>query len=235
MSVKEGADCEITLHNVQIESNQAAPVLTLTKGTHVRLNCDGDSCFRGSSGSGSSIRLASGAIEVTGSGTEVLGIGSYEGGVPVSITDCAVLVSIQAVAAVGVGSMRGDTPVEMQNLAITLKCAGAAICGAGVLHGGKAEVRGTNIAMNTEMNGRNIVCIGTNGGTADCEIRNTELHLNCEGGSVTGVGNPNGGGKVYLRATSLTGAFRTGSWLYTGCSGSTARLEYVINDIKMNP
>lgn len=212
MSVKEGADCEITLHNVQIESNQAAPVLTLTKGTHVRLNCDGDSCFRGSSG-----------------------IGSYEGGVPVSITDCAVLVSIQAVAAVGVGSMRGDTSVEMQNLAITLKCAGAAICGAGVLHGGKAEVRDTNIAMNTEMNGRNIVCIGTNGGTADCEIRNTELHLNCEGGSVAGVGNPNGGGKVYLRATSLTGAFRTGSWLYTGCSGSTARLEYVINDIKLNP
>ena len=298
MSVREGAECEITLHNVQIEADQASPVLTLGKGAQVCLICDGDSSFRSSSGIyvpaesslrfagagrltvtaessyccgigssyeetfgeivvdmdgtlrvfsngekivgigggiGGSIRLTSGAVEVTGSGTEVLGIGSYEGGVPVSITDCAVLVSIQAVAAVGVGSMRGDTSVEMQNLAVTLKCAGAAICGAGVLHGGKAEIRCSNLAMNTEMNGRNIVCIGANGGTADCEIKNTELHLNCEGGSVTGVGNPSGGGKVYLRATSLTGAFRTGNWLYTGCSGSTARLEYVINDIKLNP
>ena len=297
LSVKEGAECEITLRNVRLESDQSIPILTLAKESSVRLVIEGDNLFScgginvpaGSklclSGAGrltvtsestycygigsipfepfgdirldmdgtlrvfvngektvgigggrsGTITASSGALEVICTGTDVVAVGSFDGDAPVCLHDCGLTVNIQSVAALCVGAIRGSAEVKLYNIAVDVNCSGASLCAIGTLGGSTAKVSMKNMTLKAEMNGRRIINVGSSGGEADCEVANAELTLNCEGGSVTGIGDPKGGGNVRLLNTMLAGAFRTGEPLFLGSPNGTYTLENSSNLLELNP
>ena len=47
------------------------------------------------------------------------------------------------------------------------------------------------------------LCFGTDGGSLDCSTLLTSTDFNCEGNSVTGIGDINGSGNINLRDSNL--------------------------------
>ena len=105
--------------------------------------------------------------------------------------------------AVGIGALKGNTNIEMQNYSLNITESGNNLCGIGVLSNGEGSIDVTGGTIECDIRGKNIVCLGSDYGALDCNVKNSNTIFYCEGNSVVGIGDMNGRGNVIIRDANL--------------------------------
>lgn len=157
----------------------------------------------GKNEAGTSIAVSSGELKISCSGNKCLGIGILEGGSNIDINNCACIIETSSPTAVGIGSLHGKTDILAAHYMFAFKMMGMALCAVGTIENGTGNILLDSGRIKTVMNGRTTNCLGTRKGCINCSIRNSAIDFQCEGASVSGVGDMKGDGDVEIVNTEV--------------------------------
>ncbi|MCD7740974.1 MAG: EAL domain-containing protein [Ruminococcus sp.] len=216
------------------ESGRSFGNIILSMNGKLNITASGEKCVAIGGGKNGSIKITSGDIKLSCFGGNCLGVGSVSDDTLIDIRDCKLSIDISSANAVGIGSYNGKANVSMCDIEYNCTCSGNRLCAIGTLDGKDAQIDIEHAQINVSMRGKNILCVGTSGGTTNCHTDNTKLNLYAEGGTVTGVGDKTGDGTVSLIDTDLIITFLTGNGF--GAGSPNGQLTYVrgSQDIKIN-
>ena len=185
-------------------------------------------------GYGGSVTISAGTIEVLVSSFYGVGIGSASGTVTVCLHDCTVDITANSTEAVCVGSLEGKADITMYDISFACVCTGNALCSVGALGKETAVIDLHDLKLATELRGRKIVNIGTEGSITECTIRNALIALYSEGSAVAGIGDRTGGGSLSVVDSELQLKFLTGSCHLLGSPNGSQEYVRVIKKISLN-
>lgn len=197
-----GCDCDHSFGNITIDMTGRLAV-----------NVNGERCIGiggGKNSEGNRIRIMGGDISVACSGGTCVGIGSFSGNALVEIADCGCNVSSSSNNAVAIGAVRGNADIDIRNFSIECSLAGNTQTAVGVITEGEGKIKMYSGRANITMRGRNLTCIGSRGGEVECAVDKSRITLYCEGNSVSGIGDMQGGGDVSIIDSDLSITFLTG-------------------------
>lgn len=180
------------------------------------------------------IRLLGGEINLTLSGSSCLCIGTADGGSIVDIEHCTVNLDVNAPDGIGIGSFHGNTDIAFKNCKLHQFLSGIEITGIGSNENGTGRVEFWGTTMNGKYMGRTVNCIGTRNGNTECRIRQSEVSLYSEGGTVTGIGDMVGAGNVIMEEVRLDIELKAGSALAYGTKSGVATYRQVDEALRVN-
>jgi hypothetical protein len=151
----------------------------------------------------------------------------------IEISNCGLSLKASASNAVGIGSLSGCTEIDMTDFALDCNFSGANLGAVGVLNEGAGNVVMNNGSTDIVLRGRNLSCIGTSGGSLECEATHTRINLYCEGSTVSGIGDKTGGGVVKIANSSVDINFLTGDGWDMGSPEGVLEFSGIKN-IKIN-
>lgn len=180
------------------------------------------------------IRILSGIITVSCSGRSCLGIGISDGNSIVDIENCKCNVMLTSPTSVGIGSLTGAVDVNLKNVMATLRQSGITAAGVGTPDGGSGRVMIRNGSISCNINGRTVNCIGTRNGNINCNLNNNTVTLYCESASVSGIGDMNGDGDIYIEETEMNFTFLTGQGMAYGSRNGLVQIIKCTEQISIN-
>lgn len=209
ISIREGSESEITLHNVRIESDQVTPLLTLSKNSKVRLICDGDNVFNYGGiyvPYSSMLRISgSGRLSVTAETTYCFGIGSIAfepfGEILIDM-DGTLSVSSNGEKAVGIGGGKNGK-ITAHSGALEINCTGTDAIAIGSFEGDVPVVL-HDCGIQIGVLAVGVVGIGAMRGKSDVDLQNLALEIKCSGASICGIGTLHEGGSAQLNLMNMT-------------------------------
>lgn len=145
---------------------------------------------------GNAIAITGGDLKINCSGNKCLGIGIFNGGSVLDISNCRCYIETSSPIAVAVGAMSGSTEIMASHYKFDIKMSGITLAAVGSIEKGSGNVILDSGSMNAVMNGRTSNCIGTRGGALNCSVVDSTIGLHCEGVSVSGIGDFTGSGDV---------------------------------------
>lgn len=179
----------------------------------IKIACAGDSVvgIGGAEGCAeSTITANSGNITMAVDGKNIVAIGSFNGGSSIKLNKCDIKVDMGGDDVVAIGSRRGKTVIDsLANLDINIS--GNNCCGVGVLQDGEGSVIINGSRTDILVRGKNVVGIGTTGGTLESVINAGVVNIRCEGDNATCIGDVEGGGAIRLRGASITAVAKASS------------------------
>ena len=152
---------------------------------------------------GNTIRFVSGDVRINCEGTVAVGIGSVRGGCKADLDDCVVSVLTNSANSVGIGAYEGSAQVSITNFRCFIDLSGSNLCGIGVLNTGSGSVEITSGSIFGDFHGRDIRCIGTEGGDLDIDLSYTDIKIEGGGSNIVGIGDNSGSGNVDIRCSKL--------------------------------
>ncbi|MCR5121814.1 MAG: GGDEF domain-containing phosphodiesterase [Ruminococcus sp.] len=185
-------------------------------------------------GHGGSVSISAGTIEVAVSSSYGVGIGSSSGKTKLDLHDCALDITANSTQAVCIGSLEGSPEIAMHDVSFSCVCTGNELCAIGALGSEPAVIDMHDLQINTELRGRKIINIGTEGSAADCTIKKAMIALYSEGSAVAGIGDRKGGGSLFIEDTDLQLKFLTGSCHLLGSPNGSQEYTRVIKKISLN-
>lgn len=190
-----GGDKESTYGNISIEY---LPQLIIdTNGE----NCIGIGGGRNSADS--KIRIIRSGVRIECAGGNAIGIGSFDGNSSMEIQNAGIELNMSCGNAVGIGALKGNTNVILHNYSLNIVESGNNLCGIGVLSNGEGSIEVLEGTIECDIRGKNIVCLGSDYGALDCNVKNSNTIFYCEGNSVVGIGDMNGRGNVNIQDANL--------------------------------
>lgn len=108
------------------------------------------------------------------------------------------------------------------------------MCAVGSRESGKAIIDIKFCELNTEIKGKSIINIGSNGSQADCSISRSSIHLTCEGSVITGIGDCEGAGTVDIDDSEIDINFMTGKGFALGCRDGKLNFSGGTRSIRIN-
>lgn len=190
-----GGDKESTYGNINIEY---LPQLII--------DTNGENCIGiggGRNATDSKIRIIRSGIRLECAGGNAIGIGSFDGNSSMEIQNAGIDINMSCGNAVGIGAIKGNANIEMQNYSLNIIESGNNLCGIGVLSNGEGSIDVFGGTIECDIRGKNIVCLGSDYGALDCNVKNSNTIFYCEGNSVVGIGDMNGRGNVSIRDANL--------------------------------
>ena len=160
-------------------------------GGNLTLNVDGNQCVGIGGGrcqSGEGIRLNHGSYSLRLSGIDSVGIGSFEGDVPISIVSSHVQIEMRTAKGVGVGSANGRQNVEIRNVSLNIEGSGSLLAGIGSYEKTEGSIRIDDASVHIKFNGKKLYLIGGNEGLLYIAISNTDLEFTAEGNAAVALG-----------------------------------------------
>lgn len=197
-------------YGIGVDRDNSPGNITISCSGKLQVDSNGENAIAiggGKNAGGNAIRILAGEIGIACSGGTCVGIGNFDGDSIIDIIQANVSVNISAPYAVAVGSVSGATDICMDNYNVEIEEAGVQLCGIGVLEGGRGHIRVRNGTIKQGMHGRGITCIGTEGGSLDCDIKATNVSFYCEGAAVCGIGDVSGSGNVTIKRSGLEMTF----------------------------
>lgn len=193
LTVKQDAECEIVLQNVDIETEIDVNVLTLSGGSRARLICEGENVFK----TGSVIVPETASLRISGTGTlSVLGdsqdcfaIGnSHEKGFGDILIDMdgKLIVHVNGVNGIGIGGGKnGSITICGGYIDVTI----ASFYGVGIgSHSGNSKISISNCAVSINANSTEAVCVGSLRGNAEIDMHDISFSSVCTGNILCAVG-----------------------------------------------
>jgi len=221
-----GGDKESTYGNINIEY---LPQLIIdTNGE----NCIGIGGGRNSADS--KIRIIRSGVRLECAGGNAIGIGSFDGNSSMEIQNAGVELNMSCGNAVGIGALKGNTNVIMHNYSLNIVESGNNLCGIGVLSNGEGSIEVFGGTIECDIRGKNIVCLGSDYGALDCNVKNSNTIFYCEGNSVVGIGDMNGRGNVNIKDANLNMTILAKEILDIGSKSGRLELVGSKRNIKIN-
>ncbi|MBR1385115.1 MAG: EAL domain-containing protein, partial [Ruminococcus sp.] len=163
------------------------------------------------------IEIDGGLYKISCSGAMSLALGSAEGKAAVHMSNCGMKIHAASANFVGVGSFGGDAEVRVADVKLEIDAGGNTMCGLGSKDGGRADIKIRNCEFASRFKGRNIINIGSYGSETVCGIEHSSVNIYSEGGTVSGIGDSCGGGRVDVKDTEVKLSFMTGNGFALGC------------------
>ncbi|MBQ8966294.1 EAL domain-containing protein [Ruminococcus sp.] len=211
--------------------------ITLLMTDELTITACGDNCVGiggGRCDSEDGITFEAGAVEISCSGANSIGIGSVDGKGIVKLFNCYLSVVAASANFVGVGSFSGGTDIAVDNVKLVLAANGNSMCAVGSKLGGRAVIDIKHCELNSNIKGREIVNIGSHAGECDCRIANSGISLTCEGSMASGIGDCEGGGLVDIHDSEIIIDFLTGSSYTLGCRDGELNFVGGVKTIRIN-
>jgi EAL domain-containing protein (putative c-di-GMP-specific phosphodiesterase class I) len=197
----------------------------------------GDNCVGiggGKCSSSDGIAIKAGAVEISCSGANSIGIGSALDRSDITIKECFVSIGAASANFTGVGSIHGDADIKVENVKLAIAASGNTMCAVGAKDGGKADIDINNCEFYSNIKGREIVNIGSHNSDCRCSIAHSSVNLNCEGSMVSGIGDSVGTGLVDLRECEINIDLLAAKCYDIGCCKGELKTEKCIKNIHIN-
>ena len=156
----------------------------------LELSAEGNHCIAIGGGrcqSGDGIRLTAGKYDLSLSGDECVGIGCFNGEVPISITD----VAMEAEAMVGegavIGALHGRQNIEIRNAGIKIVGSGSSVTGIGTSYETGGSIRIDDASIRMKFNGRKLYMRGGESGKLYISVSTSDIELLAEGNMALGI------------------------------------------------
>lgn len=183
---------------------------------------------------GFAIIMKQGLYSIHCSGSRCVGIGIVDGGSVIDMTKVSVAVETSAPDSVGIGSIYGSSDISMNEYKASINCSGINMCGIGSVSGGSGGIDLVNGMLAMEMHGRSINCVGTRKGSVNCRARNMTFNFECEGNSISGVGDMRGDGDVSVFDSEINVVFRCKEGMGIGSRDGMLTTDNVLDNININ-
>lgn len=221
-----GGDCESTYGNIIIDD---LPQMIIDL---IGENCIGIGGGRNTADS--KISIIQTGIQLDCAGGNSICIGCFEGNSNIHVSNSGLEFKTACANSVGIGALEGSTQVQLDNYGLKMVESGNNLCGIGVLNNGEGSITTTNGTIELDIHGKNIVCVGTDSGTLDCNVEKSNILFTCEGNSIVGIGDRNGRGNILIHDTTLNMNMQANNIWDIGCK--TGRLELIgsTRNLKMN-
>jgi len=190
-----GGDKESTYGNITIEY---LPQLII--------DTNGENCVGiggGKNAVDSKISIIRSGVRIECAGGNSIGVGSFDGNSNIEIKNADLELKMSCANAVGIGALKGNTRVELHNYSLNITESGNNLCGIGVLSNGEGSIMASGGTIECDIRGKNIICLGSDYGSLDCIVKNSNTIFYCEGNSVVGIGDMNGSGNVSIHDANL--------------------------------
>lgn len=197
----------------------------------------GDNCVGIGGGKCSSpdgISIKAGAVEISCSGANSIGIGSSLESSNITIRECFISIGAATANFTGVGALQGDTSVMIKNVKLVIAASGNSMCAVGSKDGGKAHIDISDCELFSNIKGREIVNIGSHKSECDCSIQRSSINLNCEGSRVSGIGDSEGSGSVTIRKAEINIGFLSADSFDIGCRDGILDIEDCTRNVNIN-
>lgn len=188
----------------------------------------------GKNDSGLAITMNQGQFSIRCSGNSCVGVGIASGGSVVNMNKISLNVEISAPDAVGIGSLSGSVNISMVDYRASFNFSGMNMCGIGTITDGSGDIDLENGKLDMMMRGRSINCVGSRKGSIDCRVKHSDIRLECEGNSASGIGDILGDGDVYISEGSVDITFRTGDGMGLGSRDGVLTVENLLQNIDIN-
>lgn len=180
------------------------------------------------------IQIMGGDINISCSGRSCIGIGIADGCSIVDVENCRCDISLTSPNSVCIGSFNNAVDIHMKNFRFTSRVSGIVTACIGALEGGSGRIMIRNGQIDCNAKGRTVNCIGTRKGEISCHLNNDTVTLYCEGASVSGIGDMNGDGDVYIEETEMNFTFLSGDGLAYGSSRGVVKVLKCTEHIGIN-
>ncbi len=224
-------------YGIGVDRDNSPGSITISCSGKLQVDSNGENAVAiggGKNAGGNAIRILAGEIGVACSGGTCVGIGNFDGDSVIDIMQANVSISVSAPYAVGIGSVSGATDICMDNYIVDIVEAGVSLCGVGVLNEGSGHIRVRNGTVKQSMHGRGIVCMGTEDGKLDCDVKFTNLNFYCEGAAVCGIGDTDGDGDVTIKRCTVEMRFLSKDANPIGSKNGSVISEDITESIKIN-
>ncbi|MCM1579665.1 MAG: EAL domain-containing protein, partial [Ruminococcus sp.] len=183
---------------------------------------------------GLAVIMKQGQFNISCSGGCCVGVGISDGGSVVDMTKVSISVETNSPDSVGIGSISGNANISLTDFRANFNLSGINMCGIGTITAGSGDIDLKNGKLNMIMHGRSINCVGTRKGSIDCRIKHCDLEFECEGNSVSGAGDMQGDGDVYICDGSVDIMFRTNEGLGLGSRDGVLTVDKLVQNININ-
>lgn len=221
-----GGDKDSTYGNIHIEQ---LPQLVM--------DISGENCVGiggGKNPSDSVIYIVHSGIHLDCAGGNAIGVGSFDGNSRMDIRNANLEMTMSCANAVGIGAMKGRTSVIMHNYSLNITESGNQLCGIGVLKNGEGSILAAGGTIECDIKGKNMVCLGSDYGSLDCIVENSNTIFSCEGNSVVGIGDMNGRGNVSIHDANLNMTILAKDILDIGSKNGRLELMNSKRNIRIN-
>lgn len=203
----------------------------------LELSAEGNHCIAIGGGrcqSGDGIRLTAGRYDLALSGDECVGIGCFNGEVPISITD----VALDAEARVGegavIGALHGRQNIEIRNAAIKIVGSGSSVTGIGTSYETGGSIRIDDASIRMKFNGRKLYMIGGESGKLYISVSTSDIELLAEGNMALGIGTLKQDSELRLIRSRLGVVMRVGDPTVIGVKKDMLLLVEVAQHMSVN-
>lgn len=183
---------EIQCYGIGNSCNAGVGEIVWASSGSLYIRAEGNECVALGGGiyrQGDGIRINRGNIEIGVASETGIGIGCYEGSMPVDIQNCRVRLEINAGTGLGIGSLRGDQNIHTLNSSVEITGSGSRLCGIGSVEKTGGEIRIESGKASVKLSGQNVGMVGNAGGGLTVLTKDCRLELKCEGSRVWGVGS----------------------------------------------
>ena len=180
------------------------------------------------------IAFGAGAVEISCSGDNIIGVGSTDGKPDIRLANCFMGINAASANFVGIGSMKGDASIDVCDVKVAISANGNTLCALGSKDGGTAHISIMNCELNSNIKGREIVNIGSHGSETECRITKSAVTLTCEGSMASGIGDCEGAGLVDIDDSEININFLTGKGFGMGCRDGELRFRDGRKNIRIN-
>lgn len=209
------ADCYAI--GTDVNDSHGNIVIALSGKLSIEANGDNVTAIGGGKNENSNvIRLISGDISLTFSGRSCTGIGVTDGNALVDIEGCKLTVIGNAPTSIGIGSFKGMVDILIKEAQTDIRLSGISSACVGTLEAGSGKVLMRSAKLSMTANARTVNGLATRSGNMSCFVFNSIVNLNCESGSVIGIGDIYGDGDVHMEDAELNFKLLTGECLPYG-------------------
>lgn len=238
ITIRENAECTLTLHEVSIESDSDVPAIELSEGSRLTLICEGNNLLRLGGilvPEGTVLTLSgSGSLCIDPEAHDCFGIGndSEKSAGEIYIDTIDLTISTNGERCIGIGGGK-KAFVRIGSGCIDVNCSGGICTGIGSI-GGDADLFIDSCSFGVNIAAASSTCIGSISGNAVIGIANASVNCESAGSNLCGIGSLSGGrADIDLRSLEIDTVMRGKAILNIGSNGAEANCSFAHTKITL--
>ncbi len=190
----------------------------------------GGGCCRSAEG----IQVTAGKLDMMLVGTSCVGIGAYNGNVPIRISDCNLRMDAQVSAGLQIGSLSGTQDITIHDVSMHLTGSGSMLAGIGSNEVTTGRIVIRDASLRQRYNGKKIYMLGAPGGMLDITMQRMDVDMLAEGNQALGVGTMDMKAKLRLMQSRFYVVMRAGQCTAVGAEKDHLEVEGGTHRILVN-